>query len=161
MIKRKKGFTLLELLIVVIIIGILASMAIPQYQKIIRKSKAAEALTNLAALRCSMDRYWYEQVAMGDGYIVADRINLLLGDAGEISLDIENPNSVDLRKWNYSIQDAGNNIATSYVLQAVDINEVPPDPIVTWIEMDQHGEIRKSTNLGGGNVPFPAPQPPV
>ncbi len=46
----KRAFTLIELLIVVLIIGILASVALPQYQKAVEKSRAAEAMTVLNAI---------------------------------------------------------------------------------------------------------------
>jgi len=58
---NRQGFTLLELLMVVIIIGILASMALPQYINMAERSKAAEALTNLDAIRSSELRYKAEK----------------------------------------------------------------------------------------------------
>ena len=52
-----RGFTLLELLMVVIIIAILASIALPQYLRVAERSRASEALTVLAAMRSSELRF--------------------------------------------------------------------------------------------------------
>jgi len=56
----KKAFTLVELIIVVIIIGILAAIALPQYNKTMERSRIAEASAVLGALRGAQLRYKLE-----------------------------------------------------------------------------------------------------
>jgi type IV pilus assembly protein PilA len=64
------GFTLIELMIVVAIIGILAAVAIPAFMKYIRRSKTAEATMNIRKLFDSSVAYFEEEHATRSGVIV-------------------------------------------------------------------------------------------
>ncbi|MCQ2410130.1 MAG: type II secretion system GspH family protein [Elusimicrobiaceae bacterium] len=61
--KHNQAFTLIELLVVVLIIGILAAVALPQYQKSVEKSKAAQALTVLNAYSRAFQTYYMAEGA--------------------------------------------------------------------------------------------------
>jgi type IV pilus assembly protein PilA len=62
---NEKGFTLIELMIVVAIIGILAAIAIPNFLKYQAKSRQAEAKTNLGGIFVAETSYFGEQARYG------------------------------------------------------------------------------------------------
>ena len=54
---KTRAFTLIEMLVVVLIIGILAGIALPQYRKSVERARLSGVLINIKAIEDSVDRY--------------------------------------------------------------------------------------------------------
>ena len=84
--KNQGGFTLVELMIVVIIVGILAAVAIPMYQGATERAKASEAVAALGTIRGAMRVYYAEHgtyigASFTDGALVTNGSVLDVSDS--------------------------------------------------------------------------------
>lgn len=113
--KSSAGFTLIEVMIVVVIVGILAAVAYPSYQEHVRKAKRADAQAALMELSQFMERYY----TSNGRYVNSD------GDAPELPFDAA---PKDGGSKSYDLAFAENSpTANSYELEAIPTGSMAND----------------------------------
>lgn len=109
---NKKGFTLIELIVVIIILGVLATIAIPQYLNMIEKGKVAKAKAHLIMLRTAQKLFAAEH----NGTNIGAKTNVTLANActasDEITCYIETVEILADADWDYALDGAGLATAT-------------------------------------------------
>ena len=115
--KRHQGFTLIELMITVAIVGILAAVALPGYSRYIQKSRRNDAKTSLLDLASRQERFFTNNQAY-----TATPANL--GYAGTFPLGIPDPNAIT---YNVTVTISGTG-STSFSATATPINAQATDP---------------------------------
>jgi type IV pilus assembly protein PilE len=129
---NRRGFTLIELMIVVVIIGILAALAIPKFIKVTGKAKVAEAKTILKEIFTLEKAHYNEHdcyVAFSSGAACA-----------EIGFDL--PEGVS--RFNYQVTSTDS--SANFEARATEAVDVDGSGAANgYLTMDQDG------NCGGGN----------
>jgi prepilin-type N-terminal cleavage/methylation domain-containing protein len=138
--KRNKqaGFTLVELAIVIVIIGVLAAFGVPRFRDSVERSKAAEAFSYLSSVRAAQERYH------GRSGTYADKVTKL-----DIQLpapkyfaveDAIAPNGASLEKgWTLTLTRAG--ASAGYGAYTVVYTEQGFDTATSTIADEDHANI--------------------
>lgn len=142
--EQRSGFTLIELLVVVLIIGILSAIALPQYQRAVEKSRSAEALVILKALKDAQAVCYLEQ---------ADISLCWQGDPGQ---DLFSHISIDLKGTQTPMCDWGTTAGPAmknfeYWADGEYIEAVRRPCDMYWLEASPYADEPTCWNMGEEN----------
>ncbi len=114
---RPKGFTLIELMIVVAIVGIFAAVAFPSYRDSIQKSNRADAKATMLEVAGQEERYYTENNAYGSLTAIGNATDPLPSKSGKHNISVANagatytitatPTYVDSKCGNLTITNTG------------------------------------------------------
>ena len=132
---RRRGFTLIELMVVVSIIGVIAAVAMPSLQNYARKARRSEAYLNLNGIYKSQKTYHVENGAYGTTF---DEIGFEI--SGAMVVD---PITIQSQFYTYTLEAFDVNGVTNANFSAVATGDLDPGDDMLDIIMIEGGIIIK------------------
>lgn len=120
----RRGFTLIEMIIVIIIIGIIATLGLTQYAEVVERARAAEAMMILGGIRTLQEAYKLEH-------------GTYASDIGDLPVTVP----IECAKTHYFSYSVAETSKEGYILQAtrcISDGKPPQGPIYT-VTLDQDG----------------------
>ena len=126
--RRQHGFTLMEVMIVVVIIGILSGVAFPAYKAYVDRAKRSEGKAFLMEIAARQERYYFDN-------------NSYASDARNLGYSSKTPKSDENH---YTLTDpiavgGSGSITTSYKLQIDTVSPWKDDTCGTYLTLDSKG----------------------
>ena len=89
MLRNEKGFTLIEIIAVLVILGILAAVAIPKYISIMDQSRISAAQTAIAEVKAQASNYYASQMLANNGTTTVGSVQAAVGNEPYLGPDYD------------------------------------------------------------------------
>jgi type IV pilus assembly protein PilE len=93
--RKMRGITLLELMIVVVIVGIMAAIAYPNYRDFVDRAKRNEAKSMLMEVAVNQERFYLQNSRYGTMTELGYAGNTITSDTGAYSVTVNNPTAAN------------------------------------------------------------------
>ena len=142
---RPSGFTLTELMVVVALIGVMASFAVPSYRRAIEQSRVDIAGANLRAIWAAQRLYWLENQTYTTDLSLLKNMGVL--DQSLLTANSTNSSQYWNNYFHYSVSAGTDGISTSFTANA---NVSTYTSSTSTLVIDQGGKI--SGNVKSGSI---------
>lgn len=117
-VQRMRGFTLIEVLIVVAIIGILTAIAVPQYRDYVIRARLTEAFTGLGGVQTAAEEFWGNNHTYADfdrlpPTTTSSNFTYALSGASESAYTVTATGTGQMTGFKYTIDQNGNRATIS------------------------------------------------
>ncbi len=149
--KNRNGFTLLELVVAVVVLGVLAAIALPQYTAFVERGHLAEALSALDAIKTGVMAY---RSTTGGFPTDLGQIDVSVGVKEDFVYVIRDASGACV--WQFQIMVRGDPFKATEAIIVVQRGDSAPPPIQYTgftMHIDVNGNI-KWVPIGGGAYPY-------